>query len=116
MSVDIVWLKDDDYYDSWVCKQHKVLLSSARAVEDGKLDENGNPYTYLGKDKKMGANTWDVDEPYNCPETGISVHVKVGRVPTHKNVENTTKKVETKHTTQTHIQKIHFSMVLIRWV
>ena len=87
LSVDIVWLKDDDYYDSWVCKQHKVLLSSARAVEDGKLDENGNPYTYLGKDKKMGANTWDVDEPYNCPETGISVHVKVGRVPTHKNVE-----------------------------
>ena len=87
LNVDIVWLKDDDYYDSWICKKHKILLSSARAVEDKRLDENDNPYTYLGAKNKLAPNVWDVDEPFTCPDTGISVHVKAGRVPTHKNVE-----------------------------
>lgn len=88
MSIELVWLKDNELVDSWNCVKHNILLSSAKVVADEKIDPNtGKIYKYIGSKKKLGPDVWDLDELYKCPKTGIIVDLKIGRVPHPKNVE-----------------------------
>ena len=78
LDVELVWVEDDVLKWSGHCIKHDILLSSPK-----KAKTEG----YIGSKKKLGPNDWCVDEVYVCPDTDITVHVKAGRVPYPKHVE-----------------------------
>jgi len=68
LKIEIVWLKNDEYHQSWWVKPIKPLLSA-------------NPNTgkkTIGVNNQLGANEWDLDEIWQCPTTGIVLKLKVG--------------------------------------
>jgi hypothetical protein len=87
VSLEIVWLKDDEIKFHKQCQKHTPLLSAERVIQDDVINPDTNkPYEHIDKSRKIGPDIWEVDEIYQCPKTGIIVKPQIGFVPHPKNL------------------------------
>jgi hypothetical protein len=97
LEVELIWIKQDGSVKRFIANQKSILLSSIVAVEgyqdkktgfivNPKKKDDGSPYQYIDKAKKLGPNMWDFDGIFRHPN-GIVVEYKIGRVPHPKNLE-----------------------------
>jgi len=87
LELDVIWIENNQVKYHSKCRRHTPLLSAERVVQDDVINPKTNmPYEHIDKSKTIGPDLWEVNEYYDCPETGIVVKVKVGFVPHPKNV------------------------------
>ena len=101
LEIELVWIREDskgkESRTVFNVNKRSVLLSSSVSVEghedkktkfvvQRKLDESGQTYNYVDKDKKIGPNMWDFEGTYSH-KTGIVVQYQIGRVPEPGNLE-----------------------------
>ena len=88
VSIEIVWLKDDEVKFHKHCRKHIPLLSAERVIIDGKINPDTNkPYEHIDNSRTIGPDIWEVDEVYQCPKTNIIVKAQIGFTPHPKNLK-----------------------------